>query len=200
MKVDVFLIRHGETDWNVEQRFQGQTDIPLNKAGETQATALAEIIKKIDPDIFLSSDLQRAIRTAELANIFKRPHEKSKHLRESHLGKMEGLVRNEVVKALGPAEWAKWTDNQNLDFSLPGGETKRQVLQRALDTLKEFTNRHSHIKKVAVVTHGGVVKRLIHYVLSAPDTKVGLHNCVVHHLHYHRGLDQWTYLAEISAE
>ncbi|MEQ1875336.1 MAG: histidine phosphatase family protein [Bdellovibrionia bacterium] len=199
MKVDVYLIRHGETDWNRETRFQGQTDTRLNSTGEEQAKLLAPIMAHLKPELFLTSDLDRAIRTAEFANsLLNLPIEKHVHLREAHLGAMEGRIRDEVIAALGPDGWARWGAADDLDFGLPGGETKRQVLERSLACLKEFVHQRPVLKKFAVITHGGVVKRLIFNARSAPRTKVSLDNCVIHHLTYTRGLDQWDYVTEIS--
>lgn len=67
-KTEIYIFRHGETDWNKERRFQGHTDIPLNQNGRQQASELALKIRKINPELILTSDLLRAKQTAEIVN------------------------------------------------------------------------------------------------------------------------------------
>ncbi|HEX4923137.1 MAG TPA: histidine phosphatase family protein [Bdellovibrionales bacterium] len=203
-RVQVFLIRHGETDWNLHRRFQGQTDIPLNKTGEAQALELGRKLLHLKPEIFLSSDLQRALRTAELANsglgleIHRHPG-----LREGNLGVMEGRFRDDVIASLGPDEWAKWSsgDPAHLDFALPGGETKRQVLERSIACIKEFIMKHHLVTRVAVCSHGGVVSRLASHAMAVPTANVSplsLKNCVIHEVEYEFNVDRWSYVRQID--
>lgn len=203
-RVQVFLIRHGETDWNLDRRFQGQTDIPLNQTGEAQALELGQKLLQLRPDVIFSSDLQRALRTAELANRELRVQiHKHAGLREGNLGQMEGRYRDDVIATLGPENWAKWSsgDPAHLDFALPGGETKRQVLERAIASIKELLASYHHATRIAVCSHGGVVSRLASHAMVSPTPNVSplsLKNCAIHEVEYDGTADLWSYIRQID--
>jgi broad specificity phosphatase PhoE len=101
-KKDFFFLRHGQTDWNVQGRFQGHTDIPLNATGLAQAEAAAEAVANCGVDLIIASPLIRARTTAEIvaARLGKAP-EFDKDLMERRFGRFEGLVVNEVKATLG---------------------------------------------------------------------------------------------------
>lgn len=92
----IYLVRHGETNWNAEKRMQGQTDIPLNDKGEQQATLCGAALKPEDYDVVISSQLQRAKRTAEIINQYLGlPFEVMEDFAERHFGDAEGLTFDE---------------------------------------------------------------------------------------------------------
>src|SRR5665647_2476119 len=91
---DIYLIRHGQTQWNVEGRLQGHTDIPLNEEGEKRALKLKEKLEGIKFSAFFSSDLSRANKTAEIVTgLQKMEIVKTPDLRERSMGKWEGRLR-----------------------------------------------------------------------------------------------------------
>src|SRR5690349_8413010 len=96
-KKHLFIFRHGETDWNVEERFQGHLDIPLNDNGRNQARELGQKMKHFGLEAIFSSDLCRASETAQIvAQSINVPIFKDPRLREAHLGQAQGLTRTEI--------------------------------------------------------------------------------------------------------
>jgi probable phosphoglycerate mutase len=153
---ELILIRHGETDWNRELRFQGQLDVPLNAIGLEQARRVAERLAREDLHGLVSSDLQRALQTAQaVAGHAQRiaPVQES-GLREQHFGIMEGL-RAPEVKARHPQVWEQWVRFE-ADFAFEGGESARRFQARVLAAVQAVAQRHTG-RTVAVVTHGGVL-------------------------------------------
>ena len=169
---ELILIRHGETDWNREHRFQGQIDVPLNASGLAQAERLAERLAAETLDALVCSDLLRARQTAAPAaqRLLLEP-DPQPGLREQGFGVLEGLALPEIL-ARYPAEWTAWR-RHDPDYALPGGEAVREFHARVLAALRELAARHAG-RTLAVVTHGGVldmVYRTAHGLpLSGPRT------------------------------
>lgn len=148
----LLLIRHGETDWNVEGRYQGQTDVPLNARGREQAQALAAAVASIPIAAVYSSDLQRALDTAKVvAERTRAPIEIDARLREINQGEWEGLMGAEVRE-----RWPELTALRRKDpeaFAPPGGEPFIAVRERALAAVTGATKAHRD-GTVAIVSHG----------------------------------------------
>ncbi len=155
---DLLFIRHGETDWNREQRFQGQIDVPLNATGRAQAALLGARLAATPAELLFSSDLQRAQQTAApLADAWGLPVQLLPALREQSFGVLEGL--NLPTIQIQHAElWAQWLVH-HADFALPGGESLRQFSARVLAAVQQLAQAHAG-RSVAVVTHGGVLDML----------------------------------------
>lgn len=155
----VLLIRHGQTDWNVEGRWQGMVDIPLNETGREQARQLAAHLKGRKLNAVYSSDLQRAAETAriigEAVGLTPKTDER---LREMHLGVFQGLTHAEQ-SAKFPELVIDMRKNY-LDFQVPEGETRRQMQTRAYTALMEIVTNESD-GEIALVTHGGVIRMLL---------------------------------------
>ncbi len=156
---ELLFIRHGETDWNRQQRFQGQLDVPLNELGLTQAQRLAERLAADKPDAFFSSDLQRALQTAApLAAQWALAPTLLPGLREQRFGMLEGLDVP-TIQQQHPELWRRWLEHHG-DYALPeGGESLRQCHQRVLSTVRELAEQSAG-RRVTVVTHGGVLDML----------------------------------------
>ncbi len=156
---ELLFIRHGETDWNRQQRFQGQLDVPLNALGLTQAQRLADRLAAEAPDAFFSSDLQRARQTAApLAAQWARAPTLHQGLREQRFGLLEGLDVP-TIQQQHPGLWQRWLEHDG-DYALPeGGESLRQFHRRVLATVRELAEQSQGLR-VAVVTHGGVLDML----------------------------------------
>ena len=155
---ELIFLRHGETDWNRQQRFQGQIDVPLNATGELQAARLASRLGAEPADLFVSSDLLRARQTAApLAATWKLPLQPLPALREQSFGVLEGLDVP-TIKAQHPELWARWLDHQ-ADYALPGGESLRQFHTRIMAAVAELAAAQPG-RRVALMTHGGVLDRL----------------------------------------
>jgi 2,3-bisphosphoglycerate-dependent phosphoglycerate mutase len=155
---ELLFIRHGETDWNRQQRFQGQIDVPLNATGHLQAARLGARLAGEPPDLLVSSDLRRARDTAApLAVAWAQTPLLIQGLREQSFGLLEGLDVP-TIQARHPELWARWLDHA-ADFALPGGESLRTFHARVLAAVRELAGAHPG-RRIAVVTHGGVLDML----------------------------------------
>lgn len=153
---ELILIRHGETDWNRELRFQGQLDVPLNTTGLEQARRVAERLAQESMQVLISSDLQRALQTAQAVASRVQPLDPvlDAGLREQHFGVVEGL-RVPDIQQRYPQAWEQWVRFE-ADFTFEGGESTRAFHARVLAAVRALAQRHSG-QTLAVVTHGGVL-------------------------------------------
>lgn len=157
--IELLLIRHGETEWNVEKRLQGHRDITLNREGLRQALALGRCLLDEPIDAIYSSDLQRALHTAQAIAVPRGMDVLlEKGLRERCFGAFEGLVHPEI-NARYPDDYAAW-QRRDVDARYPSGEfhaeTLREFMQRTLDCIEHLAN-HPDRKRIVLVTHGGVL-------------------------------------------
>ncbi|MCW5609728.1 MAG: histidine phosphatase family protein [Rubrivivax sp.] len=155
---ELLFIRHGETDWNRQQRFQGQIDVPLNAIGREQAARLGARLAGDRHDALFTSDLQRARQTAEpLSAAWQAPAVPVRDLREQSFGVLEGLDFP-TIQARHPDLWGRWREHR-ADYALPGGESQRDFHARVLRAVRELAAAMPG-RRVAVVTHGGVLDML----------------------------------------
>jgi probable phosphoglycerate mutase len=163
---ELIFIRHGETDYNRQQRFQGQIDVPLNPTGHEQARRLAQALAGERFDLLISSDLQRARETAQP---LERAHGKQllaqPGLREQSFGVVEGMDMA-GIKMRHPLLWAQWLRHE-ADYALPEGESTRQFHARVIGAVRELARAHEG-KTLVLVTHGGVLDMLWRTVHGAP--------------------------------
>ena len=172
---ELILIRHGETDWNVQGRFQGQIDVPLNAVGRRQAELMAERLAQERVDVFYSSDLLRTRQTAAPAAA-KLALEAAMDaaLREQHFGILEGMSFDEV-QARHPDELAAWM-RHDPDYALPEGESVRVFHARVVGAVRALAARHPG-QRLAIVTHGGVLDMIFRTVHALP--LVGPRTCPI---------------------
>lgn len=162
----VILVRHGETCWNTEGRYQGQLDSPLTEEGHRQAEAIAARLAQDRIDGLYASDLGRARRTAEpIAAATGVPLYLDARLRERHFGLFHGQTPA-VLRRQHPADYTQFSQ-PDADYRVPLGESLRQVHDRAVACLQDLHARHAG-QRVALVTHGGVLAALLKYVLGLP--------------------------------
>jgi len=163
---DLIFIRHGETDWNRQQRFQGQIDVPLNPTGHEQARRLAQALAGERFDLLISSDLLRARETAApLEHAHALPAVSRPGLREQSFGVLEGMdVAG--IKSRHPQLWAQWL-RHDADYALPEGESTRQFHARVIAAVRELATTHGD-KALVLVTHGGVLDMLWRTVHGLP--------------------------------
>ena len=152
MTTTIVLVRHGETDWNRERRFQGHADTPLNEAGRLQARELAELLRDEGASAIYTSPLRRASETARIvAEQLGLEARELEPLREIDVGDWQGLTVDEVrarFPELAEVAWhAGW----------PNGETYEELAARVIPALHEVARRHAG-ERVLGITHAGPLR------------------------------------------
>lgn len=179
------LVRHGQTDWNLDRRIQGSTDIPLNDTGRADATAAVALLADGSYDAIYASPLQRAQQTAQIIadGLGLAAPAVTRGLREREFGVGEGLLVEEYL-----TKWGDWT------AAVPGAETLEQVRDRAMDSLERIAlaaRRRSapRAESIIVVSHGGVIRALLMHVSGGTLPREGeaLRNGSVHRFVAERG-------------
>ncbi|MDY0890976.1 histidine phosphatase family protein [Frigoribacterium sp. CFBP9030] len=154
----LYLVRHGETDWNRARRIQGATDIPLNDLGRSQARETGDLLSRRRVTAVVASPLVRAVETgAIIADVLGLPaplHVPA--IAERRYGEAEGLTGTEV-EARFPA-----------GTPVPGRESRTDLVARVLPALADIARRHDG-GLVVVATHGAVIRAVVNHV--SPDTE-----------------------------
>lgn len=170
--VKLVLWRHGQTRWNAERRFQGQSDVPLDAKGHQQAQRAARLLAALRPHAIYSSDLIRAVSTADrLAELTGVAVRLDKDLRERHGGSWEGLTDVEI-RTRYPAAYAAWIP--------PDGEPVATVAERAAEAFERVADTLAAGSLAVVVSHGAAISLGISRLLGLPEkARVlgGLDNC-----------------------
>ena len=165
-KTTLWVIRHGETIWNAEERFQGHGDSPLTANGRRQVEALAERMKGIDVDLLIASDLGRAQESAAIiAASTGHPIHTDSRLRERSFGLLEGLTAVEIRKGFPGVYEQMYADAP--DYAPPEGESLRQHYQRNIAFIEELVATRPGIT-AALVVHGGVLDSLFRHTARLP--------------------------------
>lgn len=166
MTTRFIVVRHGETEWNVQARVQGQMDSPLTAAGLAQAEAVAGRLARETFDVLVSSDLGRARQTAErIAARCGLPVALNERLRERNFGVGEGLTYEEIDRRY-PQVFSRVREIDP-DAVIPEGESRRQFHERVRDAFAALAREHQG-RRVAVVSHGGVLTSLYRIVHDIP--------------------------------
>ena len=161
-----FIVRHGETEWNVQGRIQGHTDIGLSERGKGQARLVCQRLAKALIDVAYSSDLERCAETArQILGQRSVPLHTTPRLREYHKGIFEGLTPEETSQRY-PELYAASQVN-DLDFAPPGGESTRQTSARMAAFIAELKERHLD-DNVLIVGHGGALRAAMVALLELP--------------------------------
>ena len=162
----LYLVRHGETDWNIESKIQGKTDIALNEKGRQQAGELADVLKKeYKIRRIYTSGKRRALETAEIIGqrLGLRPEVKE-GLEEINFGKWEGHSWKQV-KEMFPEEYFIWHGNRRYEMP-PKGESYQHLLDRLLPALDEIMDMDG--EDALCVTHSAVIMTLMSYLYDTP--------------------------------
>jgi probable phosphoglycerate mutase len=199
----LLAIRHGETEWNSEGRYQGHLNSVLNEEGMAQAQALAERLANERFDLLLSSDLGRALQTASIIAM-RTGHEilVEPRLRERRMGIFQGLTPDEV-QARYPQEYAQFRTHDP-DYAIPEGESVRELFERSIACFGELAERHAGLT-LAAVTHGGVLAMLYRHAVDMPldaPRNFPLHNTGVNRFRRMRGtwqLQSWGDIAHLES-
>ena len=158
--VTVALVRHGETDWNLEGRLQGSSDIPLNDEGRRQARDAGITLSAGSWDVLVSSPLVRAAETADIIGHVVGLTRSADHddLVERRFGHAEGLTGYEA--------WAYWPDGR-----YPGGESRADLAERGRRRLDLLAEDHRG-RSVIAVAHGGVIRAILETIIGHPPPRI----------------------------
>lgn len=171
----LYLVRHGETDWNNQRRIQGTTDIPLNDTGRQQAARTGRLLARRDWDAVISSPLSRARETASII--------------AAELGLPEPTTDDRLVERnYGEAEGLDFAEMQRLfpeDAAVPGREKRSAVAARAIEALMDIAHSHAD-ESVVVVSHGGLIRSVLRKVDPEGDHGM-ITNGSVHSFRYEDG-------------
>ena len=163
-RTQIIIVRHGQTEWNIRGIRQGYLDSQLTERGLAQAKALALRLAREKFAALYSSDLGRAVQTAqEIANITGHPIITDERLRERNLGIFQGLSGDEINSKY-PDE-RKQLRTQGPSYVIPGGESMVQQVERNIGCLNELAAKHQG-EQIVVVTHGGVVSGFFRHTLE----------------------------------
>ena len=162
---NLFIIRHGETEYNRLGRMQGRgIDEPLNETGRQQARHTARYLEKLGIDLAVSSSLKRSMQTAQIvADIHQVPLLSYKELDELDFGVYEGKYSEKVAKELDPLK-ERW-QNGEVHLSIDGGESPVQALERVNTRMRSIIREHAG-KSLLVVLHGRLIRILLSYWLG----------------------------------
>jgi alpha-ribazole phosphatase len=170
MGVKFFLIRHGQTSWNEEGRYQGTKDTDLTRLGIKQAKLVAKYLSRVDFSNIYSSPLKRALNTANIINknrssrIIVR-----ENLREIYFGKWEGMKIDEINQKYNE-DYKNWL-NDPFNNSPTGGEGFKELTIRTVKEIENIVNENSDDSNIAVISHGGVILSLLVYWLKIPVSR-----------------------------
>ena len=163
-ETEIILIRHGETEWNSQQRMQGHSNSDLSSVGQAQIQALGQWMKNVPFDHIYSSDSLRAKQTAEAITHFS-GHELQfdQRLREKNLGVFEGLTSEEARER--HPEVFRLFKTAGSKYVIDEGESTQQLQDRALEIVDEIRIKHPE-ERVLLVTHGGLIRVVMKHSLG----------------------------------
>lgn len=190
----IILWRHGRTEWNIVNRFQGQADIPLDEVGYEQANRAAGVLAAYQPSALYSSDLSRCYQTAQaLAQRTALEIITDKRLREIHVGSWEGLL-GEEIRATDPELARRLWAGEDVRRS-PTGESPSEVAERMFEVLTEIAEAAEDHSSVVVVTHGLAGRvgscRFVELPFEQWRLLGGLSNCAWVSIDRHRSGAYW---------
>jgi len=171
---ELILVRHGQTDWNRDRRYQGHADPPLNDAGRAEAHELAGSLEGMELAAIYTSDLRRAAETAEIIHAGRDiPLRRERGLREIDVGSWSGLTRAEIEERFPGAEHHD-------------GETREAMRERVVGTVTAIARRHDS-ERLLIVSHGGALRALLHHALQ-DDSVPLVENCAIYRLAFRDGV------------
>jgi len=185
MATRLVLIRHGETDWNIQKRYQGRSDTELNETGINQVQQLAQGLKEEKIEVIYTSDLTRAYQTAVIiADGRKIPIHKLPGLRECSFGIWEGKTYEEMQEQL-PEEVARIKGDPVTEIRT-GGENREQLSTRVTTAIQQIIAQHPN-QTVLIVAHGGSLAVALEYITGEgliARSKYWLENAGYHIIDY----------------
>ena len=174
--MNIYLVRHGETDYNKDHLLMGQLDIALNEKGLSQAKKVGRVLKDKKVSKIYSSDLQRATKTAEIIiNTQNIPLELVPNFREHTLGRLDGMKWSSEWDELDKKEFEKRILRE-------GGEPFDSFEKRIWDTFIKITEEHPIEDNLLIITHGGCIRMIIMKILQASEeifSNLSIDNCSI---------------------
>lgn len=163
--LELLLIRHGQTDWNVERKVMGRSPIPLNTTGRAQARSLAKGLKDIPIHAIYTSPTKRTMQTAQILMKGREtvPFMQEEGLTEIEYGQWVGSNINDLLPS---AEFQAYL-KRPLEFSIPGGETVTGAMQRAVAVVEKIRSSHAD-QRVAAFSHADVIRAIVVHYLKLP--------------------------------
>lgn len=160
----IYVVRHGQTDWNITGRFQGWADIPLDASGIEHAKNLNHFLKDIDIDVLYSSDLIRALQTIIPLSVQKSlPIYIDNRFRELSVGEWEGKNWSELSQVY--KEFIERSSKNGFTEAIPGGESLKAFQDRIVNGFESMVQQHEG-KDIVLVTHGGSIRVLLCYLMN----------------------------------
>lgn len=161
--MNIYLVRHGETEKNTLKKYYGNLDVGLNEKGKMQCEYLREKLKNIEFNKVYTSKMKRAIETADII-LQDRNHEiiKDNRLNEMSMGDFEGKDHKELEK-LYPQEWKAWCEDWR-ECSPPKGESYREFYLRVKEFIEDVLKED--VENILIIAHGGVIKSIYTYILG----------------------------------
>lgn len=157
----LYLVRHGQSEANIKHIIQGQSDYPLTSLGKTEAALAAEYLQQVNFDAVYTSDLTRALNTADILTGLQHPKaEPLEALREVFLGPLEGKTRQAAIEDYPELEHRSFVTS-----GIPGTETFDSISQRCLELLNHWRERHSN-ETILAVSHGGFISIFLMYLIT----------------------------------
>lgn len=159
----LYIVRHGQTDWNVQELTQGEADIPLNAEGIKQAKKIRQQLQDINFDVVFSSDLIRAKKTAEIIAMEKKfAIETTRLLRERRYGKFDGTPYQKMEKF--HRTWEKLSKKERVNYKpYKDYETDKEIIDRFITFIRETAVMYPG-KTVLIVCHGGIMRVLMNHL------------------------------------
>ena len=162
-----FLVRHGETDWNLEGRVQGHSGASLNDTGRLQAKRIGDRLSPVRFAAAYASDLPRVVETAAaILNSHDTSLQTVIELREKSYGTWEGKTAKQL-EAEDPVSYARLFED-NITFAPPGGESDSDLIDRARLAVERLKQAHQNDENVLVVSHGGTIRAILVLLLGLP--------------------------------
>lgn len=199
MTTTILLVRHGQTNSNIDGYYMGRSDEDLNQEGYSQARKLSARLAGTSINTIYSSPLKRAVNTA---SIVAEPHrlktEVVQDLIEIGLGDWQGLYIDEIARGW-PELWQQWRSDPT-DVVLPNGESFQQVVKRAVRTIEKIAAADAG-KTVVIVTHEIIVKLAVIYALGAPTSiyrRFDVFNASLSTIHVHADRPRLITLNDVS--
>ncbi len=182
----IYLIRHGETEWNKIKRIQGNLDIPLNDLGRAQATQIINLVSNISFDSIYTSELIRAIETADILFPQYKNKIKCADLNERNFGDWQGTLWSEVY-ASNPKLQQEW-QQQGGDYRPPNGESLSEMISRSFHCFETIVKKHKISDSIAIVGHGGPIKSILGKIEGIDDDLIpnrhSIGNCNISKINY----------------